>query len=95
MDVGLRYIPVGAPQVITVGGTAVGLAPPTNAIFCVISVETNAVRYRDDGTAPAGQFGILIPVNTIFEYSGNLNAIQFAAQAGASNINVSYYRLSG
>ena len=95
MDVGLRYIPVTVPQTFGVGGTALGLTVPTGATYAICSIETSGVRFRDDGIAPNGSVGVLLPVGTLFEYSGNLAGIQFIAATGPAVINVAFYKVAG
>lgn len=63
--------------------------PPTIVEVCV---ETAAVRYRDDGTAPTATVGIPVAAGACFQYSANLAAIQFIQQAGGAVLNVAYYR---
>lgn len=90
-----RYIPLGF-QAITSLSTAQSLTVPAGATHALVHTETNAVRWRDDGTAPTSSVGMYL--NTTDQpllYSGNLNAIQFIAATGTPTIGVSYYRLAG
>ena len=64
-------------------------AVPTLA---VIIVEGQAVRYRDDGTAPTAAVGMPIAVGSVFFYDGDLKAIRFIQVAATATINVSYYK---
>ena len=51
---------------------------PTAATMVLLVAETGTVRWRDDGTAPDVSNGILMAVTAaVFEYTGNLKAIQF------------------
>ena len=92
-----KGVPLGFQQLTaTQLGSAVSLTVPAGANFAVISVETAAVRFRDDGAAPTAAIGVLLADNTLpFEYWGNLNAIQFIAQTGSPIVNVSYYKNAG
>ena len=97
MDVGLRYIPVGYQQ-LTVGGTVVSLTVPAGAVLAIFNTETTALRWRDDGGNLAATFGMPLPITgtgPLFEYSGNLAAIQFLSSGAAGTLNVSYYKISG
>ena len=67
-----------------------GLAAiPTMAL---IIVENQAVRFRDDGTAPTAAIGMPISVGTAFFYDGDLKKIRFIQQAATATINVLYYK---
>ena len=95
-----KGVPLGFQQLTaTQLASAVSLNVPAGANFAVISVETAAVRFRDDGAAPTAAIGVLlVPTSdgTLpFEYWGNLSAIQFIAQTGSPIVNVSYYKNAG
>lgn len=84
------YTPLGYQQ-ITVSALS-SLTVPTGATIAYISVETAAVRYRDDGTAPTATVGMPVAIGQQLTYSGNLAAIQFIAQTGTPVLDVSYYK---
>jgi hypothetical protein len=84
------YTPLGYQQ-ITVSALS-SLTVPTGATVAYISVETAAVRYRDDGTNPTSAVGMPVSVGQQLVYSGNLAAIKFIAQTGTPVLDVSYYR---
>ena len=62
-----------------------------SATFAVIRCETQAVRYRDDGTAPTASVGMPLAVGDVLEYDGDLNKIRFIEQAASAKINILYY----
>lgn len=64
-----------------------GQKPTQATIICT----AQAVRYRDDGTAPTATVGMPLPVNTVFHYDGNLSAIRFIEQTAGAVLNISYY----
>lgn len=64
---------------------------PAGATVAQISVETAAVRYRDDGVAPTTTVGMPAPIGS-FQYSGPLSALQFIAQTAGSVVDVSFYK---
>ena len=79
-------------QSITGLSAAQSLMVPTGATYALISPSAQAVRWRDDGTAPTASVGMPIAVNAApFVYSGNLAAIQFIEQTASATLNVSYY----
>ena len=59
--------------------------------YAIIIAETQAVRWRDDGTAPSATVGMPLPVNTEFLYDGDLTKIRFFEQTASAKLNVSYY----
>lgn len=89
----LQYTPLGYAQA-TVGAVAAGLPSiPSRAKRAVITIETNGVRWRDDGTAPTAAVGHPIAAGApAFEYEGVLGAVQFIRSGAAdATLNVTYY----
>jgi hypothetical protein len=88
--------PLGVQTALSVGSSAVALTVPVGAQFALISVETAAVRWRDDGVAPTATTGVLLPETSATEpwtYVGTkgLQDIKFIAVTGTASLNVSYY----
>jgi hypothetical protein len=54
--------------------------------------ETQAVRWRDDGTAPSASVGMPIATAVALVYQGDLTTIQFIEQTSGAVLNVSFYR---
>lgn len=79
-------------QKLTVSSTAVALTVPTGATWCVVKVETDAVRWRDDGTNPVAATGMPQAVGDTFVYSGPLAALKFIRQTTDATLSVSYYK---
>ena len=61
---------------------------PTMAI---IIPETQAVRWRDDGTDPTGSIGMPLAVGVSLIYDGDLTKIRFIEQAASAKLNISYF----
>lgn len=59
--------------------------------MAVIIAESQAVRWRDDGTAPTATVGMPLAVGVPLNYDGNLQNIRFFEQAASAKLNVSYY----
>jgi hypothetical protein len=93
----VRYTPLGYQQITTLTSATL-LTVPTGANCAFISVESAAVRYRDDGTAPTASIGMPLAITSNgppLIYCGTLSAIQFIQQASSATLNVLYYRISG
>ena len=83
--------PVGAYQQQSVT-TAANLASiPSGATYAVLSVEGNAIRWRDDGTDPTATVGMPVAVGQTVNYDGSLSKLRMIAQTGTATVNVSYY----
>ncbi len=78
-------------QQITAHSGAQKLTPPVNARIARIVCEAQAVRWRDDGSAPTATVGMPLTTNTELVYDGDLGAIQFIEQTASAKLNVSYY----
>ena len=84
-------------QQITSLGSSVGLTIPSNntnngiPTYAIIQAEAQAVRWRDDGTAPTTSVGMTIPAGGELRYDGNLSAIRFIEVTATAKLNVSYY----
>ena len=78
-------------QQITTLSSAASLTVPAGATFALIICQTQAVRWRDDGTAPSATVGMPLAVGTLLEYDGDLKRIQFFQQAASAALNIAYY----
>lgn len=66
---------------------------PAVAQIAIIQSEEQAVRWRDDGTAPTATVGLLLAAGAWIVYYGDLKRIQFIEQAAGAIVHVSFYRL--
>lgn len=78
-------------QQITSLSASTALTVPTGATLAIVIPESQAVRWRDDGTAPTGSVGMPLAIATMLSYDGDLSRIRFIEQAASAKINVSYY----
>lgn len=78
-------------QQITSLSAAAGLTIPTGATMALIIPETQAVRWRDDGTAPTASVGMPVAVGESLNYDGDLSRIRFIEQTASAKLNISYY----
>lgn len=89
-------IPCGYQQFAAgAADTAVALTIPTTKNqrpnYCIITPITQAIRWRDDGTAPTATVGMPQVVNVPFVYNGDLSAFRMIASTAGAEVNVSYY----
>lgn len=87
--------PVGYEQ-LAVSSTAVSLTVPLRANTATLVIETDSVRYRDDGTDPTASVGMLLyPGQSIqIQSKDMLNAVKFIRVTSDAVVNVSYYERS-
>jgi len=91
---------------LTVTNASIGLESgtptlPTGARGAVITVETDQVRWRDDGTAPAADEGHLLNVGDVLTFDSwsvskqnwrqVLRAIRFHRVTADAKLKISYY----
>lgn len=87
--------PLGYCQ-LTLSGTAALISTcsggvPAKSTWAAISVETAAVRWRDDGTSPTATVGMPENAGNRLYYSGDMTKLSFIAQTGAPVIDISFY----
>lgn len=88
----ITQVPLGYQQITSLSA-ATKLTVPAGATTALITAEAQAVRWRDDGTAPTATVGMPLAVGLLpFQYSGTLINMQFIEQTSGGKINVSYYR---
>lgn len=96
------YFPISATSstaiALSASITAASAASATRPIpnYALIIAETQAIRWRDDGTAPTAAIsgGMPLAVGTPMEYDGEINKFQFISQAGTATVNVTLYNAS-
>jgi hypothetical protein len=89
-----QYSSAGTGQYALNVNSATALTVPAGATLAEVCVESQAVRYRDDGVAPTSASGIPVAAGSCYQYSGPtlLAAVQFIAQTAGATLDVSYYR---
>lgn len=78
-------------QQITSLSSASALTVPSGATMALIVPETQAVRWRDDGTNPTASVGMPVAVGESLNYDGDLSRIRFIQQTASAVLNISYY----
>jgi hypothetical protein len=67
---------------------------PSKAACALIVIETNSVRWRDDGTAPTSSVGMLLATGVYWGYLGKMNALDFIPSTGNATADVTFYQWS-
>ncbi len=74
---------------ITVGGVA-GI--PAGTTLAIITPEAQAVRWRDDSTAPTAAVGYPLAVGSELRYdAAGFRQLQFIAQTAGAVLNVAFF----
>lgn len=93
---GQPIIPLGYCQLSTLSASVLlsscagGI--PSGSTIALIQAEAQAIRYRDDGTAPTAAVGLPVAAAGSFLYSGPLNRLRFIEQTSGAKLNVLFYR---
>jgi hypothetical protein len=89
---------LGYQQITSLSSAAALTVPTTDKLgnkqqptFALIIPEGQAVRWRDDGTAPTATVGMPLAVGVTLQYDGDLTKIRFIEQVGGAKLNISYY----
>lgn len=100
MAIGLKAITtrLGYQQITTLS-SAQSLTVPVRDVnglsvkpsIALITPETQAVRWRDDGVAPTASVGMPLAAGVTLQYDGDLTKIQFIEQTASAKLNISYY----
>lgn len=79
-------------QQITSLSSATALTVPNGASMAIITPETQAVRWRDDGIDPTATVGYPLAVGTELIYTAaQLSKLKFIEQTASAKINICYY----
>lgn len=79
-------------QQITSLSSSTALTVPAGTALTIVTPQTQAVRWRDDGTAPTSTIGYPLAVGSELFYDGaNAAALRFIEQTASAAINVCYY----
>lgn len=99
---GLSFSPVAYDfESITVSSTALGFTAakitPVGtlpAIFASCTLETNSIRFREDGLDPSATVGQLIAAGNTIEVCGqqNINTVRFIRVSADGTLQCHYYR---
>ena len=93
----MAYAQIGYQQLTSIDSSTLlnSVAPgvPNGAAYAVVVPESQAVRWRNDGTAPTTTVGMPIAAggSWIFEGRSELLALRFIGQVAGAKLNVVYY----
>lgn len=65
--------------------------PPALTAWVTICIETAAIRWRDDGTAPTTSVGMPVSAGQCFYYNSDLSKLKIIAQTGSPVVDASFY----
>lgn len=85
--------PLGYQQITNLSA-AVGLTVPPGTKLILIQPEGQAVRWRDDGTAPTATVGYPLTIGSELRYTGWARAhpnMKIIEQVAGAKLNVLYY----
>lgn len=74
-----------------IDGVTTGI--PTGAQYCIIQVESQVVRWTDDGSIPTATKGMRIAAGgELFCDVAQLSALKFLEEAASAKLNVAFYK---
>lgn len=85
------FTPLGCQQLTSLG-SATGITAPAGTTLISLTVESQPVRMRDDGTNPTASVGLLLPVGGPWPYSGSMTAVKFIQTAASATIDLCAYK---
>jgi hypothetical protein len=100
MSVNLKAITtrLGYQQITSLSASTALTVPATDVnglncrpVIALITPEGQAVRWRDDNTAPTESVGMTLAAGVTLQYDGDLTMIRFIEQVGGAKLNISYY----
>lgn len=83
--------PLGYQQLTSLSAAAAFTAP-SGATYCIFTAESQAVRWRDDGTNPTASVGFPIAVGTNLFYSVKAFPIVFIQESASATVDATCYR---
>lgn len=91
----LGYVQAAAGAVdtaVTLASLLPGGVVPPGTCMVLITPEAQAIRFRDDGTAPTTAIGFPLAVGTSLQYTGgNLPGLRLISQTAGAIVNIALY----
>jgi hypothetical protein len=100
MSINLKAITtvLGYQQITSLSASTALTVPirDVNGLSCrpaiaIITPETQAVRWRDDGVAPTASVGMPLATGVTLQYDGDITKIRFIEQTASAKLNITYY----
>jgi len=100
MSINLKAITtvLGYQQITSLSASTALTVPirDVNGLSCrpaiaIITPETQAVRWRDDGVAPTASVGMPLAAGVTLQYDGDITKILFIEQTASAKLNITYY----
>lgn len=100
MSINLKAITtvLGYQQITSLSASTALTVPirDVNGLSCrpaiaIITPETQAVRWRDDGVAPTASVGMPLAAGVTLQYDGDITKIRFIEQTASAKLNITYY----
>lgn len=90
----LPLVPLGYCQLTSIDASTLvsSCTIPTGANAMIFQPEAQAIRYRDDGTAPQATVGMPVAVGTSLYYAGSLSRVRVISQTAGAKLNVLFYK---
>lgn len=84
-------VALGYQQIVGLAA-ATALTIPAGTSLAIITPETQAVRWRDDGTDPTASVGYPLAASAELQYSAaQLSRLKFIEQTATATLNICYY----
>jgi len=82
--------PLGYQQITSLAAST-ALTVPAGAALALIKPSTQAIRVRDDGTAPTAAVGYPVAVGVEYRVEGGLSSFRMIEQTASASVDVLYY----
>lgn len=89
---GKQWTPTGYQQITSLSSATALTIPAAGADMAIIQAETQAVRFRDDGTNPTASVGMPLATGVFMQFDGDLSVLKFIEQTTSAKLNVLYYK---
>lgn len=92
---GQPLVPLGYCQLSVDAATPISACSPgvpSGATLAYLTAEAQAIRYRDDGTAPTAAIGQPLAKDVGLLYAGPVVRLRFIGQTAGAKVNILFYR---
>ena len=79
-------------QQMTSLSSATAPTVPAGTAYMVVQCETQAVRWRDDGSSPTASVGMRLVPGDVMTWDGDKSTqLKFIEELASAKLNISYY----